>query len=664
MNKLYSILARRRILVFTLLDPFYKFLYKKRTIQLVAKRANLKSDQVNELCQDIKWREYVSFTSEVEKFNDYYGIASALKDYARVPDDFVIKSHIEHAPGMNDFMYSGELNCSYRSIIMTGYFREKVLRQNGIKKDIFRIGPYINYARSILSEQEFAKEKKRLGRNLLVFPAHSTHFIAAEYDIESLCKKMIYLKRAKKFDSIRVCLYWKDIDKADFYREKGFEVVSAGHMFDPLFLSRLRSLIELSDVTVSNVIGSQLPYSISLGKPHYLFAQEIKKTDSKNEYTPGFMKDLNKKHQSLYELFGKYSDQISDRQKEVLNEYAGFDQLKTPQELREILLSTNARPKKRFIFSQERRWGFDKILRKYARFPGYLPFPAHPEHGWTIFTEPLKSDLITKPDLMFVFNKRRLEGWKTKSNIPTRIMGSPFIHYKNMKKITQDKNAQGTIAFPCHSTYTTRVDYSIEKYCQDLKKLPQQFQPITVCLFWLDYIKPDKKIYEQYGFKVVTAGPKFFSSFDFVKKFYRTLRKYKYSTSNEVGNYTFFAVDLGIPFFLLGEETAVVNLGKDINVQGEWRTKQTPAGRRAAELFSTGPITKISGSQKKYVREEAGLDDCLSPVQMRKVLMEFSNKSNPSVIDKLRYLIVNFAADLVFNGPWIRILIKQRLKKN
>jgi hypothetical protein len=143
--------------------------------------------------------------------------------------------------------------------------------------------------------------------------------------------------RKYEYDTVRACLYWKNIDLAREYQKFGIEVVTAGHAFDPLFLPRLRSLIELSDLTVSNCVGTHLGYSVSLGKPHLLVNQDIERVDSKNEYYKGFVEDYLKEIEKLNSAFGKYSESVTIDQRKILSYYAGFEHLKTPEEMNKIL---------------------------------------------------------------------------------------------------------------------------------------------------------------------------------------------------------------------------------------------------------------------------------------------------------------------------------------
>ncbi len=269
-------------------------------------------------------------------------------------------------------------------------------------------------------------------------------------------------------------------------------------------------------------------------------------------------------------------------------------------------------------------YGCNLIMKEYINFPRYLPLPCHMEHGWTPLPNALISDLSIAQEkrLMLVYSKRRETAWKRATKIPAKIIGSPFVIYRKMKKIELSSQAKGTIAFPSHSTIFLESRYNIDDYCRKLKELPEEFQPVTVCLLYPDIKRGRDKIYEKYGFKVVSAGKKLRGSLEFVRKYYRILSNHKYATSNEIGTYTFYAVELGLPFFLYGEEPVVINEGgKDPNIGERAKTSDFIFGQKAVDVFNTGPVKKINKKQRQFVNQEFGLTENVGPMELRRSLV-------------------------------------------
>jgi len=254
-------------------------------------------------------------------------------------------------------------------------------------------------------------------------------------------------------------------------------------------------------------------------------------------------------------------------------------------------------------------YGLNIIIRNYLCIPKWLPFMAFMEHGWTALDTPLKSDISAKGyPIMFVYSKRRLDAYKDKDHSFKKILisGIPFILYRKLNKIAQKKNAIGSIAFPSHGTDLVKSQYSIEQFCTELNKLPDRFKPITICLHFDNIF--EKKIYSSLGFTVVTAGERYDSKF-FIN-FYEIITSYKYVISNVIGSHTFYSVDLGIPFFIMG--TLAVNknpLSKDPNVPKKYILTDYKYGKEAYDIFNTGPVDYISEEQKKYVENESGIKE-------------------------------------------------------
>jgi glycosyltransferase involved in cell wall biosynthesis/predicted SAM-dependent methyltransferase len=279
-------------------------------------------------------------TPELHQSNDFYGFASLLKSYAGISHDYQIKAVIEHAPIMGMFIWDVDVQSKLPAILPMSHYRVQFLKKK-VNKAIIPIGPMITYAQHYLSEENLKKEKQRIGKNLLVFPPHSTHHVDTEYDIHNYCKFLE--KIGKDFNTITICLYWKDIllKKAKYYQEHGFECVTAGHMFDPLFMSRLKSIIELSTITTSCQITSAFGYCILLGKPHYYHefgikynaaSQNILERDAVDYVTPFF--------RWVLDLFSELRDDITPKQREAVYHYFGGYDTKSPQEVLDIFRIT------------------------------------------------------------------------------------------------------------------------------------------------------------------------------------------------------------------------------------------------------------------------------------------------------------------------------------
>ena len=271
-------------------------------------------------------------------------------------------------------------------------------------------------------------------------------------------------------------------------------------------------------------------------------------------------------------------------------------------------------------------YGFNLIIKEYARFPARLPLPCHMEHGWTPLTPPLISDLATCKELMLVFSKRRKEAWQRESGIPVEVMGAPFVLYRRMRNLTQKSDAKGTLAFACHSSVSVEAKYDVERFCALLKALPDDFRPVSVCLHHADLQEGLGAIFKQHGFEIVGAGNS--AGLSFIRNLYGLLSRHRYAASNVMGSHTFYAVEMGLPFFLVGEEPVFINRGNDPNMPKQGKVSDDYYGRLAIELFSTGPIKSISEKQRAFVEAETGVRDCLSREDLHRVLWDVFKRNH------------------------------------
>ena len=266
-------------------------------------------------------------------------------------------------------------------------------------------------------------------------------------------------------------------------------------------------------------------------------------------------------------------------------------------------------------------YGMLSILEAYCNVK-IDPQIVQVQHGWTPLGTAVNRDLWReKTEIMLCWNKRYKFDWDKKSTTPCYIVGSPFVHYRRMHNIEQSQNARGTLAYPGHSVVMSRAEYDIDEYCQQLRELPDEFQPVTISLHYADIANHGiDKEFEKRGFKTVCAF--LGTSKPCYEVFYDILREYKYTTSNEIGSYTFYSVEMGMPFFLLGTSPVIDSDDNIEGIEGKYAVKDLPYGKKATELFLGRPRMSITQEQKAFVVEELGMDDCLSADALRSILAQ------------------------------------------
>ncbi len=213
-------------------------------------------------------------THEEHASNDFYGNASVLKRYAGLPRTASLAATVEHGVFYGDYVWEVDMDAPLPAVIAPSPARLDTLARH-TPKATFAIGPMVHYAPPSLGPEELAAEKARLGSVLLAFPKHSCHWTQAIYDIDAFCHTL--RRTGRDFDTVLVCLYWKDVlqGTARAFMERGFRCVTAGHMYSPYFLNRLRAIIEVADAGIANFFSSALGYCVHLGRPFRIAMQDM-----------------------------------------------------------------------------------------------------------------------------------------------------------------------------------------------------------------------------------------------------------------------------------------------------------------------------------------------------------------------------------------------------
>ncbi|MDL2279860.1 hypothetical protein LJC15_04265, partial [Desulfovibrio sp. OttesenSCG-928-G11] len=210
--------------------------------------------------------------------------------------------------------------------------RKKMARMTD--KPVVAVGPPIHYAVNAYAPDTITGEKKRLGENALIFPTHSTHLDTVLFDQKHLLSMAHEIKQ--KFDTVRFCLYWHDVVSgfAKPFLESEFECVTAGHMFDPYFYSRLKALLSVADHSFGNTLGTQSGLSIGMGVPHTIFPQTIRAFSESGEALPTIEEAG---LQTCQNLFLGQESVISREQHDFAQQVFGFAFVKKEHEMLALL---------------------------------------------------------------------------------------------------------------------------------------------------------------------------------------------------------------------------------------------------------------------------------------------------------------------------------------
>lgn len=327
--------------VLTMVNAFYNLKNRRKFSQLINVNEKRSIFDYSTLAQAIPYAP-----SDLVIDNNLYGLSYTLKQYAGIDVTRSLDATIEHGVFFGNLVRQDDRIYPVKSIVTYGHRRVAHLQQGAINKEIIPIGPYIHYASSLFSVEDFMELKKRLGKVLLVFPSHAIIGISTGYNLKNFIAEIERVR--KEFDTVLISLYWLDAlntQLVSMYEEHGYTVVTSGHRFDLNFLSRQRSIIELADYTMSNSSGTHVGYCIHLNKPHYIFRQKIdylyQNKSAEKHIISSRTNDNELSRQKELEEVCSFFDvdlrTITPEHKAVVEEFWGTSFIKTPEELRASL---------------------------------------------------------------------------------------------------------------------------------------------------------------------------------------------------------------------------------------------------------------------------------------------------------------------------------------
>lgn len=300
----------------------------------IAKRAKMPLEDLLSLSKPINM--FSPFTNEIHQGNDWYGHAKNFKNYLNISKNYQFKFTIEHGVFLTEQVSDLEVESDLPSFVTYSNYRVNVLKK--YKKNVFCIGPFLHYAPHFYSKEKINSEKKRLGTNILLFHGHSIDNFIPHYDTDWFLQKVQKIK--KNFKTVRVCIYWIDVLRGvhKYYQNLGIECVTAGHILDPLFHPRLKSIIEISDLTISNDASTHVGYCVYLNKPHIIFHDNPEFTADKENTALALDFKASKPYQEVLKEFSQVRFSISKKQHQLVHQYFGSkEDIKTKEEFQKIV---------------------------------------------------------------------------------------------------------------------------------------------------------------------------------------------------------------------------------------------------------------------------------------------------------------------------------------
>ncbi|BAY60647.1 putative glycosyltransferase [Calothrix brevissima NIES-22] len=284
-------------------------------------------------------------------------------------------------------------------------------------------------------------------------------------------------------------------------------------------------------------------------------------------------------------------------------------------------------------------YGMDFIIKQYVNFPEKYPLKALLVHGPDLSNNHIWQAEIESPLLsLYCYPAYRedtyinaVKNCQPKKNIIPAA--SPFLYAIELLKQQPKPQRKGTIFFPSHSTGYVTAQLDFEALAEELINLDDEYQPVTVCLYWKDFNLGRDIPFKKRGLNIVSAGHIF--DHNFLLRFYHLCSMYRYAAGNELGTHIFYSVKSGCSYFHLN------SIKTSYTAQSEALLKHdvahTPSDRELAlkSLFAV-PQHQTMPAQMDIVDYYLGTHNLKSKIELRQLLIDaeiqFRNQAKSRII--------------------------------
>lgn len=269
-----------------------------------------------------------------------------------------------------------------------------------------------------------------------------------------------------------------------------------------------------------------------------------------------------------------------------------------------------------------RAYGMGRLYRDYAGLPDGEPLAFSADHGVPIdpeFKDPV--DFNHGLPTFLAAYPERVESFVARGK-PRVVHGAFPIHYA---RALLDRNPtwnppaerKGTIAFPRKSAANIDRTFDFERFAQWLADLPDEFQPVIVCIFWMDFLKERHLPYTKRGLQVVSCG-NFFDT-QFLYRFIDLCSRTKYACGNEAASSYPLSVVCGCRFFYtdVGPVQRVHTTRGRLSPEDSAGTSEN--ARRLITLAPYPPDRATQEEQSAFSAYLTGGDHVLSPEAVREI---------------------------------------------
>ena len=261
-----------------------------------------------------------------------YGFEKILLDYADLPLLLPFLPCYDHGLSFEDIPNrNSTLNHLSNTYLCWGERTFENIKKKTDKKPVISGAPFLIY-----------KDKnnivKKTQKKTLFFISHSTDKISQNIGPREIDE--IISKIDNCYNPIDLCLHWSDyLKEKNTYEKMGYNVFTAGKVFNNNFVKNFYEIITNYEFTMSNKLGTYILFSLDLGIPFSLVGQEpVYFNHSNDKNKPKSYKITDYEYgKKITKLFYGLNNKISEDQKNFSSLETGKNNIINKEQLKKIL---------------------------------------------------------------------------------------------------------------------------------------------------------------------------------------------------------------------------------------------------------------------------------------------------------------------------------------
>lgn len=277
------------------------------------------------------------------------------------------------------------------------------------------------------------------------------------------------------------------------------------------------------------------------------------------------------------------------------------------------------------IFVANAWYGMSRILKEYVGIPQEQSLKVVIPHGIClspthVWEEEVRSSLpaiYCYPAYRETIYLKSSQDYQNSQ--ATFLSASPFVYLTELLKNGPKPTRKGTLFFPPHSTGLVTVQMDLEALAEQLVQLDEEYQPVTVCVYWKDFNLGLHQPFQKKGLPIASAGHIYDS--DFLFRLYHLFSLHKYAASTTLGSHIFYAVQSGCSYFHLDTNLKVSHTAKTPELVKQDVARIPNSSEEEIQSVFARPHPEITVDRKQLVARYLGTQYFKSPQALRQQLL-------------------------------------------